>query len=90
MFYTPCYVALIIMEQYPTLEKLYYNHENKIGGTVRVLSIAKHYDDNEECVVYQNTHTGTIGTIKLVQWNETINMDKREGCIDERPRFYHQ
>jgi hypothetical protein len=75
------------MEQYPTLERLYYNHENKISGTVRVLSIAKHYDDTEEYVVYQNTHTGTIGTIKLTQWNETVNMDKREGCIDERPRF---
>jgi hypothetical protein len=89
MFYTRCYVALIIMEQYPTLEKLYYKPENKIGGTVKVLSVAKHYGDNEEYVVYQNTHTGTIGTIKLVQWNESINMDKREGCIDERPRFYH-
>jgi hypothetical protein len=74
---------------YPTLEKLYYNHENKIGGAVRVLSIAKQYETNEEYVVYQNVHTGTIGTIKLVQWNETINMDNREGCIDERPRFYH-
>ncbi len=67
------------MENYPTLEKLYYNHEKKVGGTVKVLSIAKHYDNNEEYVVYQNTHTGTIGTIKLVQWNEMIG---------SRPRFY--
>lgn len=89
MFYTLCCVALIIMEQYPTLEKLYYNHEDKIGGTVRVLSVAKHYDNGEEYVVYQNTHTGTIGVIKLVQWNEIVNMDKREGCFYKRPRFYH-
>lgn len=78
------------MERYPTLEKLYYNHEKKIGGNVRVLSVAKHYDNNEEYVVYQDTHTGTIGVIKLTQWNEIVNMDKREGCIDERPRFYTQ
>ena len=77
------------METYPTLEKLYHNHENKISGTVRVLSIAKHYDDGDEYVVYQNTHTGTIGVIKLIKWNEIINMNKREGCLDERPRFYH-
>lgn len=77
------------MEQYPSLNKLYYNHENKIRGAVKVLSIAKHYSDDEEYVVYQNTHKSAIGVIKLSEWNEKINIDKRQGCIDERPRFYH-
>lgn len=77
------------MEEYPTLEKLYYNHEHKIGGTVKVLSIAKHYNSNEEYVVYQNTHTGAIGIIKLVQWTEPVDMHTGIGICDERPRFYH-
>jgi hypothetical protein len=78
------------IEKYPILEKLYYNHENIIKGAVKVLSIAKYYSSDEECVVYQNTYTGTIGVIKLVEWNELVDMNKQEGCINERPRFFHQ
>jgi len=76
------------MEKYPSLMHLYYNHEHKISGAVKVLSIAKHYSNDDEYVVYQNTHTHTVGIIKLSQWYEMVNIDKREGCIDERPRFY--
>ena len=77
------------MKEYPTFEKLYHNFENKIAGAVRVLSIAAHYDNAEEYVVYQNVCTGTISVIELDKWNETISMSTEISKNDERPRFYH-
>ena len=75
------------MKEYPKLGTPYYNHEGKIGE-VKVLSIAKHYNDDEEYVVYQGVHTGTIGVIKLSDWNEMVETCERIGCVNERPRIY--
>lgn len=68
MFYTRCYVALIIMEQYPTLEKLYYNHVECRYGTIEKLHISKYYNDEltyEEINIkfVNNTMIGEDGTI---------------------------
>jgi hypothetical protein len=49
---------------------------------VLVLHIAKLYDSDDEYVVYQNTHTSAIGVIKLVDWNEVVEMDTYQ-----QPRF---
>ena len=87
MPYIHCYVALIIMEKYPELNERYHNHENKIG-VVKVLSIAKHYDDGDEYVVYQGVHTGTIGVIKLSKFNEIVDLPKGNEFVNARPRFY--
>lgn len=65
-------IAMEMMDdEYLKLNKTYHNHEGKIG-TVKVLSIVKHYDDGEEYVVYQGIHTGTIGVIKLSAWNKSF------------------
>ena len=87
MFYTRCYVALFTMEKYPELDKRYHNFEGKVG-VVKVLYVAKHYNDDEEYVVYQGVHTGTIGVIKLSEFNEVIDRPKGNEFVNARPRFY--
>jgi hypothetical protein len=74
-------------DKYPKIGETYYNHENKIGP-VKVISIAELYETHEEFVIYQQIHKGTIGIILLPKWNEMINIDEREGCLNMRPRFY--
>jgi hypothetical protein len=76
-------------KEYPLLNKDYYNHERIICGPVRVLYVAKDYFSNEEHVVFQIVHTQEIRIISLQQWDEMINVSKREGCMNSRPRFYH-
>lgn len=70
------------IKKYPELNKVYKHYK---GGTYRVLTLAKHTENNEVLIICQSLEFGSIHARPLELWFEVV--EKQNGPFNEVKRF---
>lgn len=55
--------------EYPEVDKIYKHYK---GGSYRVLTLAKHTENNETLVIYQSQEFGSVHARPLSMWFDEI------------------